>query len=506
VLGGALACAMLAACGLLVLPASHGDAAIYFNYFKRFFTLPFSFQPGTVAYGATSPLHTLLFAGVYQLAGDAWYLTAKLVNLALVGLGIREIARALGRPHALLTVAALALAFRTLWLAAAQLFEVGLTFALVAVFVARYGGGGRLAHVVAGLLPAVRPELVLITLVAGIDTAARRGVRALGWLLAGASVPAVYVLYMAASGAGWVPSSAANRVLRAHEGEAQWWARLLETLEYLRAVDPAYLWALPATLVGLLLVRERRGAALAFLPLLAVFVAVPTQAFAPRYLVPLIPAVLLVLPALFWQACARLSSRTLVPLAVVIGFGAWQLLGHHARRAEYARYDLPRWLLTDLTQQLNPRLSAPDGVLIYEIQSQYGMEGRAISADGTVGREVTAMLAGEEPAADFLRRLRIRYVVTSNAFAYRPQFDDTLFEALYAHDLDAPVGAELTRDGMRFRKLFTNPSFADPARHFPVRRPGLNHGTTIRMYGDEHWFGYSILWNSVYEVVDDAPA
>jgi len=80
-----------------------------------------------------------------------------------------------------------------------------------------------------------------------------------------------------------------------------------------------------------------------------------------------------------------------------------------------------------------------------------------------------------------------------------------LFETLYAHDLESQVGDTVSRDGLTFCKLFTNPSFADPAAYVSTRFPDLNLGTTTRMYADPQWFGYSILWNSVYEVSEQRP-
>jgi hypothetical protein len=488
----------------LVLPASHGDAAIYFNYFKRFFPLPFTYQPDTVAYGATSPLHTLLFAIVYRVSGDFWYLGAKILNLALVGIGLVEIARAQRQAHTLLTVTALALAFRTVWLAAAQLFEVGVTFLAVAVFTVRYDRSSRLALIIAGLLPAVRPELALISAAVGLDCVVRRRFRDLPWVAAGAVIPLAYTLWMAAHGAGWIPSSAASRVLRAYEGEPTWWQRWGVTADYVRSVDPAYLFALPATALALLWRRQPRGALLVLIPLVGVFAAVPPRYFAPRYFVPLIPVVLAVLTAELWRDSERRPRSAALVLVASFLFAFWQLTGHWERREEYARYDLSRWLLDDLTAQLNPRLAADEAVLIYEIQAQYGLLGRALSADGTVGAEARAMLLRRESVADFLRRNKVRYVVTSNAFNYRKIYSDTLFAALYLHDLENPIGATFSRDGVRLRKALSNPSFAEPSGHILTPFADLNHGTAIRMYADRNWRGYSLLWNSVYEVLDTA--
>jgi len=46
-----------------------GDGGVYYTFIKNFFTLPFSFQPDTVSFGATSPLHVMLHAMVYELFG-----------------------------------------------------------------------------------------------------------------------------------------------------------------------------------------------------------------------------------------------------------------------------------------------------------------------------------------------------------------------------------------------------------------------------------------------------
>ena len=64
------------------------DAWIYFTYFKRFFDLPFSFQPGNVSYGATSPLHVIVIAPIYHAGGGIWLPAAKALNFGLVFLSL----------------------------------------------------------------------------------------------------------------------------------------------------------------------------------------------------------------------------------------------------------------------------------------------------------------------------------------------------------------------------------------------------------------------------------
>ena len=58
-----------------------GDASIYFTFIKNFFIKPFSFFPGDVSFGATSPLVVIFFAPIYSIFGsNNWIFIAKIIG------------------------------------------------------------------------------------------------------------------------------------------------------------------------------------------------------------------------------------------------------------------------------------------------------------------------------------------------------------------------------------------------------------------------------------------
>lgn len=161
------------------------------------------------------------------------------------------------------------------------------------------------------------------------------------------------------------------------------------------------------------------------------------------------------------------------------------------------RYDYDTLLLRDLAARLNPITGPDDRLLLYEIQGQYHLTAHCISLDGIVGGETLAALQGREQWPDCIRRAGVRYVCTMNAFTYRQAFKDTLLEVLYWHDLVSPVGSTVEIEGIRFKKLLTNPDFADPGRYEVAEY----RGDRIRVYGagKPGWAGETVTWNSVYE-------
>ncbi|NMC34337.1 MAG: hypothetical protein GYA36_18060 [Veillonellaceae bacterium] len=96
----------------------------------------------------------------------------------------------------------------------------------------------------------------------------------------------------------------------------------------------------------------------------------------------------------------------------------------------------------------------------------------------------------------------IGYIVTMNAMNYRSVYEGTPLSELYEFDLESGIGEQVTIDGVRFKKLTSNPWFADRRLFSVVAREGLNSGDSIRGVGSEGgvWSGLSPMWNSVYSV------
>lgn len=509
----ALGMLALFGCYAYALPATLGDAAIYFPYFKNFFDVPFSYQPNHVSYGATSALHVVVFSVVYRAFGADWLLAAKVINFLFVVAGLFLLYRSARLPAAyfpLMCVAACA--FEALLVSVAQLFETGLVFFSMSLWLFWLRADRtKWAIVLAGALPLVRPELALLSGVLFCDLVVRR--RQTRWLpvFALSAVPvALYAGYMAIAGAGVLPASVLSRALRSLEPSASWTTRLSQTFAQLDDEQPAYAFGLAVLLLFLLRQRARaHWEWIAAGPVLALYLLLPPGPYLARYLTPILPVVILSGALLAHEVLsssalpgpmrrnAKVASQVILVLLVAAAIHTYW-----SQRLTFQRYDVGTWLLTDLSQELNARATADDRILIYEIQGQYSLNGYAISVDGTVGNDVQPVLLGRETTSDFITRAGVRFVVTSNSFAYRKIFAHSVLADLYGFDLGSAVGDEVTLDGLTFRKILTNPYFADPSLHVLQRASDLNVGETLRTYGPRtpSWYHYQILWNSVYDV------
>ena len=507
-----------------------GDAFIYLTYIRNFFTLPFSFQPGTVTFGATSPLHLLVHAPVALLCGAGWIAWSRILNGLLVVAGALALRRTLGGSvPTLVLVAALVALDGALLATAAQLFETGVMFLLVSVLLllARRGRS-EAAAATAGLLYLVRPELVLSTVAldavlvwrAGREGSATRRGRVVMAAAAGLAPAAIYHLYMLAMTGRLVPTSVEARAISALEGGRSWYVGLRSSLAAFEGPD-RLLYLLGAAGIAIALARRRRagedsglpiGLALA-LPVALLYLAVPPGSQAPRYLLPVTPVLVVAAASVIREAGARLASLTAGTWAalrfrpVVAGglaaFVALALVDARAwPRVGSPRYDEDTLLLRDLAAQLGPMIAPGDRVLIYEVQAQYALPAFCLSADAIVGGQALPALLRREPWEAFLARAKVRFVVTMESFNYRRIYAGTLIERIYLHDRAAHIGDTMEADGLRFRKILENPVLAAPGGTGLLRMDGLNALGTIRVYGPANrlWAGHALLWGAVYEV------
>ncbi len=502
--------------------AMSGDGAIYFTFIKNFWSLPFSYQPDTVSFGATSPLYVVFHAIVSAVAVGDWLEICKLVNFALIPIGVVLLNRALrgGLPTLLLLATAVILS-PLLMTITGQLFESGLSFFCVSlVYYLLKRQSHRAAILFAGSLYLVRPELALVTIAVDLYIIAKSPRSELfNYLLLSliALIPsAVYHGFMFYHTGELLPSSIVGRAVRAA-------ADTTSRFQSLRlAVAPLFGWqgaifllAAPALVVLLLPdgLKRHWPEVLLFLPLPLLFLVRPPGAALARYLLPVLPiaAAITVEAAVnlsMWgarrSARMRRSDGSLIIRALAV---AALLLAVIAQTIIYPRvwpqrYDHDTLLLKDLADSLNPVCDSDDRVLIYEIQSQYHLQAHCVSLDAIVGSQMLRFLAGKESLSEAVRREQIDYVVTMNSFNYRSSFKNTPLQDLYLHDLASRVGDSLDVDGLRFTKIFTNQVFAEPGRYHLVPWAGLNTGDSLRVYGDFNplWAGHHPMWNSVYRI------
>ena len=177
-----------------------GDPAIYFNFSKHFFSKPFSFfDSGPVQWGATGPFTVV----VYALAFGNWQLF-NLIACVLIVLTLRLLGR-LGRLHVLQTTLLL-LCFPALTFSSLNKFESLVWFPMLISFMLSTRDSLRRC-LLAGLLPLVRPELLLISLYQGFFATYRRKI-----LIA---VPLiVFWSYMFAATGTAIPTSIGERLFR----------------------------------------------------------------------------------------------------------------------------------------------------------------------------------------------------------------------------------------------------------------------------------------------------
>jgi hypothetical protein len=501
--GGAAAVAIAAACWI-ARTAKEGDADVYFSYFKNFFDLPFSHAPGVVAFGASGPLHVALNAPLQAILGSHFVGASQILAALLLAGSVWWLWRARPLEPVYLLVLALLVTFDIpLVLSSSELYETALAVAALSLL---YYALARervvLATVTAGLLHLIRPELALVTAVTYVYLFVRsdRRLRYLA-IAAAASLPVVlYYGYMLAQTGGVVPSSVFARVQQARETDMSWASSMWHSFgkDFLSDQHNS-IYPLGGVAVVLALFRlgwrTIRLELMLLVACLVPFVVQPPLGYTARYLVIATPFLSIVAV----RVLRSFHVRLLVAVAcAVLALGS--IVELHKATATNLDYDT--LLLRDLAGRLHPLSRGGDRVLLYEIQGQYYLHREGISADGIVGTQMHRALLGDESWSTAVRRHRIRFVVTVDAFAYRRVYEGTLLARLYAHDLTHPVGSKFRADGLTLTKVLTNPQFADPGLYDIKEADDLNFGRTERVYGagKPAWRGLYPMWNSVYRV------
>lgn len=519
-----IAAALLVPAYFLYHTSISGDASIYFTFIKNFFSLPFSFHPSAVSFGATSPLHVVMHAPIHRILREEWFPASQVLNFMLILVGIVFLKRAIqGSYSTLLLLSTFTLTAKPLLVATCQLYESSLVFlSLSVVYYLLKKSRLWQAVLIAGSLYLVRPELLLVTLAVdayALFTSHRR------ILLAGVALSSfcpvlLYHAYVFFHTGQLLPSSVVARGLRALEDTAPWLNRARSAMSHL-AGPPGYSYLLGTVslcALGMRKLRSHTVEILLFLPLPLLFLAVPPHDYMPRYLLPILPiaaatttlaaeslwrSILVVLSRLFRRPEGVTEPWRRRSLAVFAVLSALAVYGRYLAAAENGRrYDYDTLLLKDLSSHLNRIATSQDKVILYEIQAQYYLSAYCISLDCIVGNSMLEVYRGNETLPDFIRREKVKYIVTMNSFNYRRAFNNTLLEDLYVHDLASRTGDVFTAEGLAFTKILTNEAFSDPRRYELRPWNNLNAGSELRVYNESNalWTGHPPMWNSVYRI------
>lgn len=481
-----------------VWPSVSGDASIYEVFWQQFFNLPFSFQKNETAFGATSPFHVIIMSLPWHLGGLS--LVKTVAFFLLMGSALyteKSLSLASGKIKGIFLLTLLA--FPVLWEETSKGFESfwgciwGMLYITFTIQERR-----KLLLALYSIAPLIRPELILISTTAIMlsPTTMQQRIR---WLALSLQPLIIYHLYMAVTGAGWIPSSVWERGMRTIGGELSWNQLSTKSWGILFQYSPQYHVGIAIWLLAILKFKNQpiaRKLLISFLPILLLYIVFPANYFMPRYLIPILPAIAYSI-FLFIHAIENKKLGMFLTLTLLISPALTLDNTHRMNRF----YDRDGWLLNDLTTRLNPLLDKDDSVLLYEVQSQLNMQARVVSADGVVGKHARAYLKGTQSFEDFVEQENIQWIVTMNAFNYRTLYKNTELHKLYEFDLRADIGSTFTTGEYTWEKIISNPIFSNPDLHSYQAMSNLNSGNSIRIFNDKtpQWSGAQILWNSVYK-------
>ena len=480
-------------------------AGIYFTYFKNFFDLPFSFQPGTVAFGAASPLHVMIHAPIHALLGQHWVLASKLVNFLLVGIGLVVLNRAIkGGIRTILLTSFLAILSAGMLLSVSQLFESGLAFlAMALLYYYITERRHERALLVSGMLYLVRPELILVTIVVSlyIMLQSEAPKRLVPWMLAGLAPMVFYHGYMLIASGSLVPTALLKPIILYIQEPTTWPGRFAATLTVLWS-SQGLIYIAGAVLILVMLVEwsapRYSRELLLVAPLAILFLLVPPKEPVIRYLVPVLPALIAIIVRYVEKELKVQHSVRALVVSLVLAhmFGATTRAGMPA----VARDEV---LLTDLSNGINKLAYEDDHVLLYNIQGQYTIKAPCHDLSGSVGHEMADLLLRRMGVDEFIRSNDVRYVVTSDELESRALYANTLLAELSHQDPACGLGDTVIIDGLAFEKLFSHSAFA---RRAAAHQTGINapDGSPGPVNAARVSSGrYDTRWNTVYKVLGD---
>lgn len=458
-----------------------GDAAIYASYARNAAHLHlFQFNVGEFSSGSTSPLWALLLAFPFAFGGGLAALHAFAGALTVAAfLAVIAAARyvtgswtaaAVGSLFALGTMALFAIT----WYESALLVAVGMAaLAAGAHALRRWEADGELSSRAAaplavawGALPLARPDaLVLVVaqavaLVFAAPAPVRRAAVRLLAVLAVAAIPAVAYYGYSLVELGTPSVSSQGRSFALREVAYPFFGPFYKSRAALDALTSTpWIFGLVPAVAGLTLVwRARRDwlatyAALAlggYLVLLT-FVA-PGLRDTPRYLIPLVPMVVVGVASLLARAHGtRLWWPLVVAGALAIGVSGTDALRDHVNVVRSFPITEREVFERDVTAHVN-RLARPsDTLLAWEVQLRYFLRSdvRVLSEDGVTDGKVHPYQVSHDMTG-FLRRYRPRWwIADENVNIRRFVKGSVLQRALLAFRADPRVRTRVI-DGIRF--------------------------------------------------------
>ena len=228
-------------------------------------------------------------------------------------------------------------------------------------------------------------------------------------------------------------------------------------------------------------------------PLLLAYTLMPPGEPIVRYLVPVLPALIAIFVRYIEKDLKiQHSNRALlVSIGLTYAFGAATLSSTSSEGSEHV-------MMAGLAQGMNKQAETGDGVLLYDVQSQYYMNTHCYGLAGNVGSDMADVLLRRTSITDFILDREVRFVVVSDQLGERPLYENTLLSDLHTLDPTIALADTLTLDGMVLRKEFSNPEY--------IRRYAAMQSLYGGSEGDVSDASSTLAhaaprWNSVYRVL-----
>lgn len=488
-------------------PTIYGDSAIYFTFIKNFTSLPFSYQPETVSYGASSPLLVVMLSPLHLFFSSYWLECYKCLSILFLIIGswliIMSYAQDWKEVFFCITLVTLN---APLMFATAAVFETGLIVLFFGMSIWAYNKSFHtILLLITGLFHLIRPELLILGVGVQVYILYRHSRTLQTVIMTVLSyIPMVtYYLYMFHHSGSFLPSSVFGRAINAIENKNGWLFSMLATLKvlFLQPVNVIYV-VIAIAVIFVVLNKTLRvsvyGHLLLMFSTLLPFAVSPPMDYAPRYFIPAailsIPVSLYLLRSFNSQLLKNIIVYTLTIVSIGLSFSAYSV----ARR-----YEIDTLMLSDLAIIIKQnRIESNAPILMYEMQAQYTIEQPLLSADGIVGNHMHNFLLGKESLSNAINRNGIQYIVTMNSFNYRPIFRNTELEKLYVHDLVSRINDTVVLNSIHLTKIGTNPIFSDSSKYILKEANNLNTGRFLRVYNLNYpkWQGHHPLWNSIYKI------
>lgn len=510
---------------IILFRTNSGDAAIVLVFAKSMKNGLFYFGNQGPVGGATSPLWALLLSVFYLPTNEPSFFLIKFFSLfvfILTGFLIYFISKKL------LDDDIFSLLSTTLWfinakgqLLTATLYDAILS-ALVIIIILYYTFIVRekiflkdadktsswfIFGLIAGILPLVRPELLLIDLVVicyiiYLIYNTNKKQKYLKYLLISIFlalfISSSYYIWLALNTRLLIPSSI---VARGMTFSTRFTVKsLIEQLK-LRSklfLDVAFLSYIIFSMLSLIFYKEYKIKRDHIFLCLFISIAIISLFFIKysylfhRYIFPIIPLLCITaalgiytiykkLLYLLNNKVMNITVRKIIILLMCV-FLILVICGFQLRSAYNTYvYSMDIILEKDLSKTLNNVSNRTDSVLLYEIQAQYYLNAHAISLDGIVGGEILPYLKNGSDLSDFLLDYKPDFIVVSEAFNYRVEYKNTILNELYNNDKKIAIGEDVIIKNITFIKIASRNGEDVPGMNTWISLYAINYLYSNRM-------------------------